>query len=701
MAAAAHIGDDQFKARGIYSNDTAPSFTTRKEDQGKVEVQAGARLTTKEPGSVTQGGGYVLLLGKEVANAGEIAARKGQAQLAAGDSFVIRKGMGTEANAFSTTRGNEIAPQFAADSTAGTVRNTGLIVAREGDITLAGRDVRQDGVALATSTVAVRGTVHLLNSAADTRGNVAVGKGAVTAVLIEDDGKASALDSQRDALIKESAAQDAARALVPPALFDNLSRLSDRRDQSRIEIVSGGDIRFEGESLTLATGGQIAASATRRSFVADKARLDVSGAVGVNVTMESNNVKVNVQGNEMRDAPRNRESGKLFNNDVWIDRRKLVRVAPGVGGYEGERWYAAGGLLEVGGYLGNQGHGIGEWAAQGGTVVLGGSEVVTQAGSKVNLSGGSLNVQTGKIYQTWLKGSDGRLYNLNSAPSDLLYDGVYKGFEAEHVRWGKANTDYFYNPLIGPQRKLENGYTVGRDAGRLVVSAPTAVLEGDIVAEVFNGAQQTRARDAALDDGYRQSQTAVARGGVLALGRYGALGRIDLFDTDVRFGDVAPVTQQMAAADALADERIGTLWLDAAHLNAQRLSVLDIGTRGSINVEKALTLADGGRMALLGAFIDIGADVTVRGGALEAGNVFMSPVAGAQPRVLAKDADSSLTVRDGITLDLRGRRVDIGTAPESRSTCADAASTSARRLKTRPRSRSSTAARCASNRRTA
>ncbi|QFZ84924.1 filamentous hemagglutinin N-terminal domain-containing protein [Variovorax paradoxus] len=670
VAAAAHIGDDQFKARGIYSNDTAPSFTTAKDDLGKVEVKAGARLSTKEPGSVTQGGGYVLLLGKEVANAGEIAARKGQVQLAAGDSFVIRKGVGTEANAFSTTRGNEIAPQFAADSTSGKVSNTGLLMAREGDITLAGREVRQDGVALATSTVAARGTVHLLNSAADTRGNVAVGQGAVTAVLIEDDGKASALDSQRDALLKESAAQDAARALVPPGLFDNLSRLSDRRDQSRIEIVSGGDIRFEGDSLTLATGGQIAASATRRSFVADKARLDVSGAVGVNVSMTSNNVKVSVQGNETRDAPRNRESGALFNNDVWIDRRKLVRVAPGVGGYEGERWYAAGGLLEVGGYLGNQGHGIGEWAAQGGTVVLGGSEVVTQAGSNVNLSGGSLNVQTGFMNQTWLKGSDGRLYSLDKAPSDLLFDGVYKGFEAEHVRWGKANTDYFYNPLIAPQRVLENGYTVGRDAGRLVVSAPTAVLEGEIVAEVFNGAQQTRARDAALDDGYRQSQTAVARGGVLAVGHYGALGRIDLFDTDVRFGDVAAITQQMAAADALADERINTLWLDAAHLNAQHLSVLDVGTRGSVNVDKALTLADGGRLNLLGAFIDIGADITVRGGTLEAGNVFTSPVAGAQPRALVKDADSSLTVRDGVTLDLRGRRVDIGTSPEDTATLA-------------------------------
>jgi filamentous hemagglutinin family protein len=672
VAAAASIKDSQFTNGGIYSNGTAPSFIALKEDLGKVEVQAGARITTKEPDSVTQGGGYVLLLGREVSNAGEISTGKGQTQMAAGDSFLIRKGVGTEGNTFSTTRGNEVAAQYVPDSTAGKVSNTGLITAREGDITLAGREVRQDGVALASTTVSARGTVHLLSSAADTLGTVSVGKGAVTAVVIEDDGKASALDSQRDALIQESGAQDALRAsafLNGIGAFDNFADLADRRDQSRIEIVSGGDIRFEGDSLTLATGGQIAASAARRSFVADKARLDVSGAVGVSVAMASNNVKVNVQGNELRDSPQNRESGKLFNNDVWIDRRNLVRVAPGVGGYEGERWYAAGGLLEVGGYLGNQGHGIGEWAAQGGTVLLGGMEVVTQAGSSVNLSGGSLNVQTGFVNQTWLKGSDGRLYSLNKAPSDMVFDGVYKGFEAEHVRWGKKNTEYFYNPLIGPQRLLENGYTVGRDAGQLLVSAPTAVLEGDIVTDVFNGASQTRARDA-IEDGYRQVQTAVARGGALAVGRYSALGRADLFDTDVRFGDIARTTQQMAVADALTADRIGTLWLDSAQLNAQHLSVLDIGTLGTLKVEKAVALTDGGQASLRAAFIDIGADIKARGGTLDVSNIFTSPVASAQPRALVKDAASSIMLRDGVTLDLRGRRVDVGTSPEDTSTLA-------------------------------
>src|SRR3546814_18013748 len=93
----------------------------------------------------TQGGGYVRLLGQEVNNAGDIATSKGQSALAAGDSFVIRKGVGTDGNQASTTRGNEITPQFAADSLAGTVSNSGLIMAREGDITLSGSDVRQIG----------------------------------------------------------------------------------------------------------------------------------------------------------------------------------------------------------------------------------------------------------------------------------------------------------------------------------------------------------------------------------------------------------------------------------------------------------------------------------------------------------------------------------------------------------------------------
>ena len=262
----------------------------------------------------------------------------------------------------------------------------------------------QDGVLLSSTSVNTRGTVHLRAEGSD-EAKVTLRSGAVAAVLL-DESAATALDAQRDALVR-----------------GELSGVNSafRRDQSLVHVQSAGDVLFEGSSLTLATGGQIAVQATRRAELASGARLDVSGAVGVNLTMESNNVAINVQGNEQRDAPINRDGDALRNATIWIDRRKLAFVAAGTQGYDKDRWYTGGGLLEVGGYLGTTSHGIGEWAAQGGTVDFSGGELITRSGSLINLAGGSLDVQTGRIRQTFLKGEDGHLYEASSAPGDLLY----------------------------------------------------------------------------------------------------------------------------------------------------------------------------------------------------------------------------------------------------------------------------------------
>ncbi|PTD98247.1 hypothetical protein, partial [Pandoraea apista] len=82
----------------------------------------------------------------------------------------------------------------------------------------------------------------------DTQGKVTLGSGALTSVLIGDSG-ATALDSQRTALIQDGAAQDLIRRQSAAGMFDNLSRLDDRRDQSRVEIVSGGNVEFQSDSL--------------------------------------------------------------------------------------------------------------------------------------------------------------------------------------------------------------------------------------------------------------------------------------------------------------------------------------------------------------------------------------------------------------------------------------------------------------------
>ncbi|VVE66997.1 Heme/hemopexin-binding protein [Pandoraea anapnoica] len=664
VAAAAKMTDAQFTTNGLYgANGTAPTFT---DALGKVEVQAGANIVTRTPTSVTQGGGYVMLVGREVSNAGTIVTPQGQVALAAGDSFVIRKGVGTDANTPSTTRGNEIAPQLVAQSVAGKVVNTGLLMVPEGDITLAGRDVQQLGTAVSTTTVNTRGTIHLLNSASDTLGKVTLGNGALTSVLISDNG-ATALDSQRSALMQDSVAQDVLRAGASSGLFDNLSKLSDRRDQSRVEIVSGGNVEFQGNSLTLATGGQLAVSAIGRSFVANGAQLDVSGAVGVSLSMDSNNVKVNVQGNEQRDAPGNRDNAALNNANVYIDRRRLVYVPASVGGYANERWYTPGGLLEVGGYLANQAHGIGEWTAQGGMITLGGNEVVTQMGAAINLSGGTYNVQTGYLNQSWLRGADGQLYNVNTAPTNVLYTGVYNGFEVTHPRWGTSATESYASPLIAPTRVLQNGYTVGRDAGRLSISAPTAVLEGEVIANVYTGPVQTQARPGALTDGYALSQFAVARAGSLTLGQYAGPGRTGAFTTDVEIGAFDDITSRMGVADALDASRANTLWLDVSRLNRTGFGELDLVSAGNIAVKRDLTLDNGGRLSLVAPDVDVSGTITVPSGTVTIANMYLRATDTYPIALLKSDGTASLTLEPGAKIDVRGLWVNGSTDSDSLS----------------------------------
>lgn len=386
--------------------------------------------------------------------------------------------------------------------------------------------------------------------------------------------------------------------------FDNLSSVVDRTDQSRVEIVSGGTVDFQPGSSTLATGGQVAVSAGQRSLVRDGAVIDVAGAVGVKVAMEANSVKVNIQGNEQRDAAGNRDQGSLNNNDVWVDVRELVYVPAGTNGYATDRWYTGGGLLEVGGYLGTQAHGVGEWMAQGGTLTFTGRDVVTQAGSSINLSGGTLDVQGGLVRQTWLKGPQGRLYELSRAPGDILYSGIYKGYEDNSPRWGQ--TDYYYSPLIAPQQRYEDGYSVGRDAGKLVVGTGSAVLEGQLLGNTYQGERQAQAAQAGLD-GYDQAQNAVARGAQLIVGDYRPFWQKDsgtlqntLQATDRTLKQVILAPGQVAEAlaielDSALGERQGQLRLDTEQLNGFGLGAVRIAAFESVTVDGDLQVGPAGR----------------------------------------------------------------------------------------------------------
>lgn len=669
VAAAAQVSDEQFRERGLYVDNNA-SQATFTEAAGKLQVERGAQLQTRAPASSTEGGGYVLLLGSEVSNEGQIITPQGQATLAAGDAFYIRRGKGTQANAFSTTRGNEVASSLKAGSSAGSVANAGLIQAAGGDITLTGHAVRQDGVALASTAVDRRGSIHLLNSASDANGTVSFGKGSVTAVLLDD---SQALDSQREA---SRQVVDGVSGNNATGRFDNLSKVIDRPEQSRVEVVSGGTVHFQEGALTLATGGQVAVSAGLRSLVDEGARIDVAGALGVKVAMESNVIKINVQGNEQRDAAGNRDKGGLINSDVWVDVRELVHVEKGVNGYAGDRWYTAGGLLEVGGYLGTRNHSVGEWMAQGGTVTFTGQDLVTRAGAEINLSGGTLAVQDGYVRQSWLRGEDGRLYELSRAPGDLLYTGLYKGYQAHSARWDQTRT--FYNPLIAPGQRFEQGYTVGRDAGSLVVATHSAVLDGQLVGQTWQDERQVQA-PVRGGDGYSQVHSARAQGAQLVIGQQ-VPGYLS--DAKALGMSLTPVMQQVLvrqgadgqSADIglqapLDDKRRGQLLLDSDWLNGSALGGLTVAAQQRIQVDDALRLADGGSLTLYAPQVQVNADLTARGGQMVLGDVLRQRVLASLqdlPLVTPTGLRAQVGVAAGVRLDVSGLRSE-GVSPGERA----------------------------------
>ena len=224
--------------------------------------------------------------------------------------------------------------------------------------------------------------------------------------------------------------------------------------------------------------------------------------------------------------------------------------------------------------------------------------------------------------------------------------------------------------MIGPRERLENGYTVGRDAGRLIVSTGAAVLEGDIDTSVFQGERQQRKRDDGVDS-YKQAQTSAARAGQLIVGKM-----TPVFDTkagqlrdspqavleNVEIGKVAPVADGQLLSEALPAARSKTLQLDADWLNGLELGALNIYAYDKLDVNADVRVADGGDIALHATDVAIKANVSARSGSIAAGNIVSRYLANAgavwvegpvSPEGRATGS-AGVRVAPGVRLDARG-----------------------------------------------
>lgn len=500
---------------------------------GKVEVQAGAKITAQE-------NGRVILVGGEVRNAGELetSGPGGQVILAAAQDEVFLffpddpdlRGLGVELGE------------------GGTVENLGNILARQGAITLAGLTVNQRGVVRATTAVDVNGSIRLQARDRTTQivqidgrqvprpsraGTVTLGAGSVTEVVLDaaDDGTA----------------------------------VDDQETRSSLVAVDGRDVTVEAAATIRATSGRIRIDAdddpasdsptagTLR--IAAGATLDASGVGKVVLPMSRNVATVEVRGNELAASPVQR-GGVLFGKRVSFDVRKpLPKIAN----------------LQAG--LDNLQRSGAERATVGGSIVLNAFEAVTvEAGARLDVSGGSVEYQAGFLDTTRLI-YQGRLVDIADADPLLRYDGVLDVLEYTHAKWGAQTTQRFnaFGPgMRGSLRSFEPGYVEGKDAGNIDIAALHVNIAGELVADTTAGIHQ--ALVPGDTGGFMRPWQELPRGGRLRLSAIG---------DDLTIGaDGLPFTTR----------GVQSFNFDVANFELEQGAELDLGPGGALEVDAAGTV---------------------------------------------------------------------------------------------------------------
>ena len=464
---------------------------------GDVTIEQGASITTHVNGTASDGG-FVLVAAPNVTNAGSISATSGQVVLAAGVGVSLRpNGAGTTANPqvlLPELSGQIVTTDLQTGSTidvtpAGTLTNTGIVQAARGNVNLLGSRVAQNGVVGVTTSVNTPGTITLstvdeyasnnplgtpypnqvLNGADNTSraGLLSFGPGSVTTVLPDNNG--------------QTATSTPGTTFTPGGI-----------------TMTAGSVWFQGGSLIEAPGSNVSVTAYAPSIVANKvpgqtavpgriyvddgATIDVSGLANVQVPISQTLVTVDRIGqNELADSPLLRNSFLFGLKGVVVDSTLTGTRSDGV------QWVGSP-ILNLSGYVNLIPRTVDQLLTNGGTITLSGNEVMTAAGSSMNLNGGYVHYNGGMVNTTRLVDANGAIVPIGQASPYDNYVGIAGQFIESHPRWGVTKS--WYNPLL-TSGTYQSDYIVGGNAGTLDLYASQAlVLDGDISAQSFGGAKQ-------------------------------------------------------------------------------------------------------------------------------------------------------------------------------------------------------------------
>jgi filamentous hemagglutinin family protein len=440
---------------------TPPEIYTPNGQPGNVTVQAGAEIST--PTTAGSSGGRVFLIGANVDNQGEISTPDGQTILAAG----LQVGLAAHDSSDPSLRGLDayvgaVAPQGSSVASAGTVSNEGLINVPEGDITMVGAIVNQNGFLNSATSVSLNGRIDLL---ADYN---AVGSGGfqgLPAFLPTSTGVVTLGPNSVTQILPDTSSDDTAvgTTLALPSQI-NMQGLAIYLAPDSLVLAPNANVSLNAGIWNLANAGNaqavdtfVNASGSGQIYLDLGASIDVSGTENVEVPVSENIVAVQLTAAALADSPL-LQDGPLHDQTIYVDSRDS-------GTYNGVSWVGTP-LADASGSINLIQRSVGELTTAGGNVIMAaGESVIMQAGSTVNVSGGWINYQSGMVPVTTLIAA-GKTYLPSQATPDHTYAGAVTSSE------------------------FEQGYIQGANGGALSITAPAMALDGNLVGNTVSGPRQ-------------------------------------------------------------------------------------------------------------------------------------------------------------------------------------------------------------------
>jgi len=656
---------------------------------GDVTVQAGAIL--ESPAGSGGNGGRIMLVGPNVTNAGTISTESGQAILAAGLQVAAAAHDGSDPS----LRGLDVWVGAVGDY-AGAATNAGLIESLTGSAWLSGRQVNQLGVINSSTSVNLNGRIDLKASYGAVgnpnfdsttelgsggpmffnqfTGAVNLGKDSMAQILPDfASGKSvpgTALPERSQVNIEGLAvhfdtnsvlfapnAEVSVRAGVWPYKDSDGTRTifgtNGTVNPGIVNYYSGANQRF------YFNGGQI--------YVDDTAIISVAGSVDVFVPLAQSILTVQLRGAELADSPLQRNAD-LRGQDLTVDIRDT-------GVYNGKYWLGTP-LGDVTGLAGLIERNAAQLTAAGGDITLqAGGSVVVAKGATLDVSGGFFQHEGGLVKTSMLV-SGGRLVAIKDATPDQVYDGVFTGSSTfVSKKWNVTTT--FETPLY--RGTVEQSYVEGAAAGKLSITAPGMVLDGELRGLTVQGPRQ-RSNPAGLSTLALDFSAETT----LQLAGNPTINYIKTSPTPpaVAFSNTAgglsspPFALVGDAPMALPAERLASVNLASSLLDSSGFGALAItNPDGSITVPAGVTLATTpkGSLAFEAANIAIMGNVGAAGGSLSFTTYNQSPTSvteyniinpsGTVPFPAANAGRGLFTLASGASLSTAALLVDDSVNP--------------------------------------